>query len=153
MDEAAFYAAICAAVKTQATNCEYGFAINHDSNGYYIGKSTKGGHNYFVPYYIISPKDTVAVVHSHPNCTGHNGNEFSSGRNQDEGDYGVVRSYGIVLYLAAPNGTLKEIHRTNKYQKNEYKIIPRDLNQYVLPIDTSVFVCNEYVSTKGGMLK
>lgn len=53
----------------------------------------------------------VAVVHSHPYCTGHVPNEFSISDPQGnpDGDWFAVIQTGIPTYLAAPNGSLQKL--------------------------------------------
>ena len=111
MDEAAIAAGTLARLETNRDNIEYGYGIYlHSNGGYSIGKSVKGEHDSVNPSIIIEESKSkwycslVAIVHSHPYCTGHIGEEFSG----ENGDIGVVAYYKLPLYLATPGGLLKK---------------------------------------------
>ncbi len=131
------------AIMTQSDNLERACAIYKDeTNGYYFGEIVTGEHDY-VPVGLIWPNEgpyPVAMIHSHPNCTGHVPNDFSY---YDElgyptGDWSVVLNYGIPLYLVAPDGSLLRLTVDPVYIVPEpcVAIISQDL-----PVDDSIFDC------------
>ena len=106
MDDAAFAAGIVCSEETQLTNNEWGVVIYKNEKGFYLGSYIQGEHaGVNFPEFIPG---TVAVVHSHPYCTGHVANEFSftDMYGNIDGDAYVCFRNQICVYLAAPNGTL-----------------------------------------------
>lgn len=140
MDEAAHVGGVIAAQNTQKTNFEYAFEINQDKDKYYLSPIIKGEHSSVG--IGRSPKGTlVGAVHSHPYCTGHDGNHFSTEQyGALYGDAKAAYYFNIVVYLAAPNGTLQKMTVTEASAAGmvEVKIstIANDL-----PIDQTLYDC------------
>ena len=140
MDEAAHVGGVIAAQNTQKTNFEYAFEIYQDKDKYYLSPIIKGEHSSVG--IGRSPKGTlVGAVHSHPYCTGHDGNHFSTEQyGALYGDAKAAYYFNIVVYLAAPNGTLQKMTVTEASAAGmvEVKIstIANDL-----PIDQTLYDC------------
>ena len=104
--------------KTQATNLEYGQGIiyNKKTETYGLTSQIQEGFHSRVNLTSILSADygnnsLVALVHSHPYCTGHIPDVFSGiltdeNGNITGGDWYVSTSNKIDLYLASPTGTL-----------------------------------------------
>ena len=112
-DEAATVSGKGLNILTQVTDNEYGQGIVYDeeTNSYGLTNVISGEHSSVDFGDIISDNENlIAVVHSHPNCTGHIGNEFSNEiqnpSGKPYGDWLVASSNSINVYLAAPNGNL-----------------------------------------------
>ena len=112
MDEAAIAGGAAAALMTQETNKEYACGIYCDGDSYYLGEFIEGTHDGVnVQQCFEGPnKRAVSTVHSHPYCTGHNGNSFSTQFGGELiGDAKTAFNAGVPIYLAAPNGTLQKM--------------------------------------------
>jgi len=83
-----------------------------------VGAHYEGEHSSAAPSHLIeesngySDRTLIAMVHSHPYCTGHVPNEFSvvDPTGQPTGDFSVAIQLKIPVYLAAPNGNLMKLH-------------------------------------------
>jgi|GEM_PF-159847 len=109
--EAAIASGINLNERTQVTNLEYGQGItyNPDTNSYGLTTTVTGEHASVDMSLILSDPSVVAIVHSHPNCNGHIGNEFSDTIDNGgiiSGDWAVAKSNQKDSYLAAPDGNL-----------------------------------------------
>ncbi|MBR4286128.1 MAG: hypothetical protein IKT55_00320 [Clostridia bacterium] len=109
--EAAIASGINLNERTQDTNLEYGQGItyNPDTNSYGLTTTVTGEHATVDMSLILSDPSVVAMVHSHPNCNGHIGNEFSDTIDNGGiifGDWVVAKNNQKDLYLAAPDGNL-----------------------------------------------
>ena len=111
---------------TQQDNNEYGQGIiyNRITNTYGLTNIVQGEHSSVSFGSIINNNENlVAVVHSHPYCNGHDGNNFSNIIINDNGitygDWAVAESQKINVYLAAPNGNLYVMYWDNgEYNQN-----------------------------------
>ena len=126
---------------TQQNDIEYGQGIiyNRITKTYGLTDIVSGEHSEVSFGSIIKNNENlVAVVHSHPYCNGHVGNEFSNIIFDDlgntSGDWAVAESQKLDVYLAAPNGNLYVMY----WDVGEYN------QNFVcdgLPIDNSQMIC------------
>ena len=124
---------------TQRTNLEYGQGItyNPDTNSYGLTTLVTGGHSSVDFSSILVDTSVVALVHSHPNCNGHIGNEFSDTIDNDgiiSGDWVVATNNEKDIYLAAPDGNLYLM----EWDAGEFN---QTLVSSGLPIDDSPVQC------------
>ncbi|MBR2886105.1 MAG: hypothetical protein IKB93_15170, partial [Clostridia bacterium] len=132
---------------TQESNTEYaqGIVYNETTETYGLTSLVQKGDHATVDFGNILSSDygnytLKALVHSHPYCTAHIPNEFSTviddGNGNLYGDWVVSSENKIDLYLAAPNGELYlmnwEVGTPNKMW------VSSDL-----PIDNSIFDCEQ----------
>ena len=151
-EEAAFAAGTRTRIATNIDDHESVCGVYRLNNGKYtIGYCYKGEHDFAYPHYVqkeatwYSERDLVALVHSHPYCTGHEPNEFSTiDHGQAFGDLLCAVYLQIPIYLAAPNGDLM-ILRVTVYQPPNNKWTDDCYDSYVvrsgLPVDNSIYDC------------
>ncbi len=142
IDDAAFASGMELNNRTQQNNIEYGQGIvyNRITKTYGLTNVVSGQHSSVNFSSILRENENiVAVVHSHPHCNGHIGNEFSniivdeSGNRY--GDWLVAQSNNINIYLAAPDGNLYVMYWDYEDGYNQFFV------REGLPIDNSIMEC------------
>jgi len=128
---------------TQEDNLEHACGIYYrkSTNKYYIGSLITGAHNGVDVTPIIESENDVlvAIVHSHPLCTGHQADFFSFEEDGKlSGDAAVVYYNRYPLYLASPRGNLRLLIYTDYYGFEEF------LWENALPEDDTVYDCRAY---------
>ena len=127
--------------RTQTDNMEHGQGIvyNSKTDTYGLTDVIDGEHSSVSFSSVLSNEAVVALVHSHPYCTGHVPNAFSNTiQNGDlvSGDWLVASSNEVDLYLAAPDGNLYIM----EWDVGEYN---QTWVSSGLPIDNSMFECTQ----------
>ena len=153
-EDAAFAAGVDVRTLTNSDDCEYICGIYRlNCGGYTVGACFKGKHDSADPNDVTgestgySDRTLIAMVHSHPYCTGHIPNEFSQFDSNGRviGDLLCAFLFGMPIYLAAPNGELKVLYVYDVQQQGNYYTFKRgeESVRRGLPIDDSLFDCRK----------
>lgn len=152
-EEAAFAAGVRVRILTNGNDHEYICGIyGLNDGGYMVGSHFEGEHASADPKHLFeesngySDRALIAMVHSHPYCTGHVPNEFSmfDQTGQPTGDFAVAIQTGIPIYLAAPNGNLMKLHVISITPTNNGRINMRYVQTVIcggLPGDNTIYNC------------
>ena len=153
---AAFDAGVKVREYTNKDNHEYICGIYRTNTGEYLAGSYYKGNHASVSYLEVleeskeySDRSLVALVHSHPYCSGHIPNEFSkyirdeNGEIYTYGDLLVSAETGLSIYLAAPDGNLYVMRAINPTTINGHEIWGHEtrLVKNGLPKDETLYIC------------
>ena len=147
-DAAAIEAGKRASVATSRSNKENIYGIYENGAGkYFVGSGFEGEHSSVSVESVLNEEKLhqnwtlVAFLHSHPNCNGHDGNNFSIIDSNGDvfGDALVAYAYNMPIYLAAPNGSLQILYW--KLNFNGSIELITGMIGYVLPADNTPINC------------
>ena len=147
-DAAAIEAGKRASVATSRSNKENIYGIYENGAGkYFVGSGFEGEHSSVSVESVLNEEKShqdwtlVAFLHSHPNCNGHDGNNFSIIDSNGDvfGDALVAYAYNMPIYLAAPNGSLQILYW--KLNFNGSIELITGMIGYVLPADNTPINC------------
>ena len=154
VDEAAHVSAYQLNELTQTDNCERAQGIIYDeaTGTYGLTEIVTGNHASVEVSELMNRNDVLAVVHSHPFCSGHVPNQFSVGSIDEydnaTGDWAVTQKHKKDMYLASPDGDLRllEWDKTYNFEGENVWIFPsfrrlQNLFSIFLSVQSRLTVC------------